>query len=697
MDLNHLFAEARAALEAGNLAHAEHCSRQLMQLLPGNGDILFLMGEVLEAKGLFEPAIDCFSRVQRQHSKDPGIHVRLGQCLVRAGRPDDAVKRFRQALKLKPAFIPALGNLGVLALEGKRFAEAQQYFERILKLAPDEVSTWLNLGNLHREAGDYAAARQCFQRVLELAPDFPGAYNNLGNVLTEQGLDREAASYYEQALKLSPHDVEVWINLGDCRRRLKNWDGTVEAYRRALSLRPDHVGACEQLGLTLLDMHRPADAVPCLRMVVRESPESAGAWVALGKAFLDLAFSGDDTGLLSLGLVPGERLEGLIHDLGFRVAMARESLSCSQHALELDPSEVAAMENTSLALIILGDFAAAERSSRELLARRPEFAGSHFSLAAILLTEGRYREGWQEYAWRMKISKDLDFLPQSSALPSPLDYMASSSIPDLSGKRVLVVRDQGIGDEMFFLRFLPALKARGAWVAYWPSPKIRSLLERAPAIAAIADDTTVPERIDVVTAVGDLPLLLGMGDGDAIPPPLPLVPRADRVQDVHKLLQAGGADAFMGITWRAGSAKRPGVRAGLNKNLPPEMLGRAVAGWHGEFVILQRGPEPGEVAAFEQAVGRAAIDLSWLNEDLEGMLALLSQLDDYVGVSNANMHLRASLGLPARVLVSQPAEWRWMADGGASPWFPAFSLYRESLRAGWADALAQIAKDLNKT
>ena len=76
------------------------------------------------------------------------------------------------------------------------------------------------------------------------------------------------------------------------------------------------------------------------------------------------------------------------------------------------------------------------------------------------------------------------------------------------------------------------------------------------------------------------------------------------------------------------------------------------------------------------------------------MLALLAQIDDYVGVSNTNMHLCAALGRGARVLVSRSVESRWMAEGGESPWFPGFPVYRQAFGGGWRPALQAAAEGL---
>ena len=108
---------------------------------------------------------------------------------------------------------------------------------------------------------------------------------------------------------------------------------------------------------------------------------------------------------------------------------------------------------------------------------------------------------------------------------------------------------------------------------------------------------------------------------------------------------------------------------------------------------MQRLPNEGETKKLEFALGKSVADFSTFNEDLEAMLALMDVLDDYVGVSNTNMHLRALLLKPARVLVTHPAEYRWMASG-VSSWFPKFKLYRQSQTGSWEIALQNLFNDL---
>ena len=692
MLVNPLFTEARRALERGDLAYAEHCSGQLLQLLPENADVWLLTGDILEARERFESAIEFFTRVQRQHSKDPAIHVRLGQCLARAGRADEAAKSFRKALKLKPVFMPALGSLGLLALQAGQFDEASMYFERILKINPGDVSSWLNLGNVRFEQQRWGEAEKCFARVTALAPDFAGAYNNLGNVLVQQGRYAEAAASYRRSTELGPENAEFWLNLGDVLHGLRDWEGAEAAYERALNLNPRHDQSYRQIGKLMLDLHRPSDAVHYYRRLLGITSGTRDIWIAMAKGYLDAAQSGAGFSRKALEGIGGEPI-GLA---GSRRAAAMESLKCSECALRLKLNDPDALCNKGAALRLLDRLDEVEETCRAVIANQANYAQAHFDLSSLLLSRSRFLEGWKNYPWRMKLHNVPSALPEIPAglpeLPVPLDFTRGTIPTNLAGKRILVVWDQGIGDEVFFTRFLPLLKAQGAWVAYWPSSKIRSVLGRVDSLDMLVDKSSIPAPIDMIVTIGDLPCLLAEANAQ---PPIALIPKDARVQALREALMPPYAGKpLLGVTWRAGWGKHGGVAAGMNKQVLPGKLGQCLAAWKGEFVILQRDPRPEEIREFEEAIGRPAIDASELNDDLEGMLALLALLEDYVGVSNTNMHLRAGLGLRARVLVSHPADWRWMAEGASSPWFPDFLLYRESLDTGWDEVLARLARDI---
>jgi len=216
------------------------------------------------------------------------------------------------------------------------------------------------------------------------------------------------------------------------------------------------------------------------------------------------------------------------------------------------------------------------------------------------------------------------------------------------------------------------------------------MLGRLPFIDRLAGPDETPDSVDICFAAGDLPFVLGMRAAADAPPPIGLTADARNREAAENRLRALGPPPYIGVTWRAG----PGAKGTLSKAAPPERLAAALRPVPGTAVVVQRHPEPGEIARLAEALGRPAHDLSALNDDLDAMLALMAALDDYICVSNTNLHLRTACGRACRVLVPYPPEFRWMLEPPESPWFPGSPLYREAPAGGWDDALGRLAADL---
>jgi hypothetical protein len=230
------------------------------------------------------------------------------------------------------------------------------------------------------------------------------------------------------------------------------------------------------------------------------------------------------------------------------------------------------------------------------------------------------------------------------------------------------------------------LKQRGARVVSEADPRLMTIVRRHPGVDDIVARGGEPGPHELSAFQGDLPFLLDATDA----PPVAIAPLPERLALWRQRLEAAGPAPTIAVTWRAGVLKD----GRFTKTAPPAALGQALAGTSATILIVQRAPHAEEMAAFTAALGRDAVDLSAANNDLEDMLALMALADDYVGVSNTNMHLRAAVARPARVLVPFPPEWRWRDAGDESPWFPGMRLYREGARGDWRAALDALARDL---
>jgi tetratricopeptide (TPR) repeat protein len=343
-----------------------------------------------------------------------------------------------------------------------------------------------------------------------------------------------------------------------------------------------------------------------------------------------------------------------------------EALACFAKALEVDPGWFEAYNNRALTLEACGDWDGAIDAYRRAIECQPRFAAAQQNLARALLATGRFEEAWQRYRWR---------LPAQGLSSQPPDPEARELPADLEGRRFTLLGEQGVGDVLFFLRFVPELRRRGAAVAFQGDPRLAPLLARTGLFDASAEPG---ERV----FVGDLPWLL-QAHQPAEFPPLPLQADAARVARWRERLREWGPAPYVAFTWRAGVETVGGPVRVQSKIAAAELLAAAVAGERATWISVQRLPRAGERESLQEALSAPVHDASAANEDLDEMLALMAAVDDYAGVSNANTHLRAGVNGSMRVLVPHPPEWRWMAAGDRSPWFPSMRVIRQRRDGRW--------------
>jgi len=629
----------------------------------------------------------CEQVLQLSPRHPDALHL-LGVIALQAGDPERALEPLRQAAAIEPGHADYLANLAHAYAGLARYEEALGTFERAVRLAPGDPALQMGLGNCYGMLGKPAEAEAVFRRMIERHPHYPLGWFNLANALKDLERHEEARDAYFHVTQLAPQFAEAHCNLGHMLHKLSRFEEAERSFRTAISLKGGFVPAYVSLAITLNSMRRHAEAEALAREALARDAGLDNAWPVLGRA---LAGQG----------------------------RWREALHSYERAVQAFPSSTQALGD-------LGDVLARLGRTREALDAfdRAYAMGnvSHFvrfAKASALFGAGLLAEGAAEYAGR---SEHVMFERQFPGLP-----LATQLPPDMSGQTVSLIGEQGIGDELFFLRFAPRLKARGCRIHYYGNPKITPLLARCEALDRVDSHQASYPRADATVLAGDLPHLLAPLSASMLtpraaapavespaaalktrfpwlcrvycpppPPPLSLQPLPDRLAAAAERLQRLGPPPYVGLTWRAGTGPE-GQRGNLwflFKDIALEALARGLRDTAATFVSLQRAPRAGETEQLAALLGRPVHDLSDANDDLESMLAVLARLDDYIGVSSTNMHLHAGLGKTARLLVPWPAEWRWLTAGETSPWFPGFRVYRQNPDGGWNDAIERLHDDL---
>jgi tetratricopeptide (TPR) repeat protein len=637
------------AHHSGRLQDAAAAYRQALLLAPEDGAALNLLGTALLQLGHTEDAVSCLARAARKQRGNAALWGNLGQGYMALGQHGEALESFRKASRIEPNHAQFhVGIAAALALQGK-LSEAETLLRRLASRFPKAALVWFNLGCVCRDQ------------------------NNL----------EDAISAYRRALQLDPNMIEARNGIGSALHTLLRFSEAEAEYRACIEAAPDYLAARYNLASVTMDLGRFTEAEVICREIVARAPDVPSAHRLLGSA------------------------------LGLQSRLL-EAFACYEHAAQLAPEDPQVAQTYGAALMETGRTAAGLRWLARAIRLAPESLPLRQVVGSSLLAAGYIQDGWIEYVTRPAA---LEFRESCRAL-APLKTLHKA----LAGKHVHVLSEQGLGDALFFLRYARVLAARGARVTYNAPRKICSLLARVQCIADVQPETAPLPRADIYILAGDLPHALGKLESSVVSartlpvvaqlipeyprrtaifwpslePSLAIVPLQEKIAQLRQQLSVCGPPPYIGVTWRAGTApeKQQTETWLLYKAIGLQGLAAAIESAPGTIVALQRKPAAGEIASLSTALGRTVHDFTAYNDDLEGMLALLALLDDYVGVSNTNMHLRAAVGKTARVLVPAPAEWRWMQTGRGSPWFPGFTIYRQSLRGDWSGALEALKRDL---
>jgi lipoprotein NlpI len=429
-------------------------------------------------------------------------------------------------------------------------------------------------------------------------------------------------------------------------------DEAITAYRKAVRLNPGLAPAQFNLGQLLRQRREYQEAASCFEGAARLRPTAADAWLNLG-AMLEL------------------------------LERHREAVRAYDLAIGCAPEDPVGYYNRGNALLALGDFGAAVESFRQAIEHGPTHFDSQWNLATALLSMGDLKAGWAQYEWRWK----KDGLDPATRFPMPL-----WEGDPVAGRRILVWREQGLGDEIMFATCVRELVAAGAEVILAASPRLVEPFRRAfPGIAVIEDGKWKSLPFDCHCPIGSLPRYLR---ADRRHFPLDgkfLVPNSAHATRWNNRLEGLGTGLKVGICWRSGLRDEQRDRHYTGLDLWGPLF--QVPGIH--WVNLQYDDCEAELVEAERRFGVTIH--RWAKEDLkndlETVIGLLWSLDCVVTAPTAVSSLAGGVGVRT-LQIDNGSDWTAHGEP-CSPWFPSIRLVRRAYgSADWTPVFGEIGRRL---
>jgi tetratricopeptide (TPR) repeat protein len=467
----------------------------------------------------------------------------------------------------------------------------------------------------------------------------------------------------------------VYSAQGDSERALS-------ALGRAHQRHPERPDIAYNYGVLLQQSGRIGDAVEAWKQATIHAPQNIAAWVNLALATQQLgdAIAAQSVYRQALAHHPTQR--DLLYNyanLLFRSSKFEESERNYRALLEADGTDAQAWTNYGTLLKAVRRFAEAENCYRSaiVLGDQAGAALAHFNLGNLLLQQGRWKEGFAAYEWRLK-------LPRSIGSPWGLRQW-TPALP--KGSSVLLWNDQGQGDAIMFLRFAPQFAQRGYRLFAFVQDALKTLAATAPGIEAAFGPGDEPQAFDAALPLCSLPHALQLDAIEACQRPYLSAPDPS----VIRLPERAEAIKRVGIVWAGNPKHANDARRSMRlADFAPLLEMPGV-----EWCSLQVGSRAAELAS--SPYRDRVRDIAPLLHDFSDTASALNQCDLLISIDSAPAHLAGALGVPVWTLLPYvDTDWRWQASGHLTPWYPTMRLFRQPGNDDWTPVISEISEELRR-
>lgn len=455
-----------------------------------------------------------------------------------------------------------------------------------------------------------------------------------------QGDYPAAEAHFREAMEAGRDDADLHHHLGYLARSRGDLDEAAARYSDALRHAPLDIHLHNNLGETRRAQGHAAEAVALFRRGLALSPNEAPIAANLGSLL---------------------------------VAMQRPDLALPHllHSASLEPNQMQVHSDIAVCLCSMNRYDESLAVYRRMYEIQPSANDARYLEALALLALGDFETGWRrhEVRWYARLGQ-----PTRRVVPGP-SWLGDE---DLTGRAILVHAEQGHGDTVQFLRYIPLLRARAARVILEVQPALKPMLAPMQDVLAFGEDRP---PYDLQCSFMSLPRAFRT-TRDTIPAAVPYltVPPASLAKWRRRLGPSDGRRRIA-IAWTGASSV-------WNRSIPLPMLEPLFNRADCEFHIVQTTMEPDDRATLAQ--WPHLIDHSADLENFADTAAVADLMDMVISVDTVLAHLGGALGKPTWTMLPFGAEYRWLTQGTTSAWYPGMRLFRQPKLFGWQQVVAAI-------
>ena len=512
-------------------------------------------------------------------------------------------------------------------------------------VAPGEIESLTAKAVQFFRNKEWQAALACFDQVAKTTPQSAEIHNYRARALESLDRHEDALQCLNLALAINPDNIADLRNRAIVLTKLTRLTDALVDYSAALTRRPNDPDLLVRRAMVFNQIDRREEALRDVDRAVAAAP--------------------NDPDVLNSRVI-------ILDNLG----RYTDALNEIDRMLGLQPNHLDAINNSGMILARLGRFKESLICYDRSLSVKPDQPQAQYNRSLIRLALGDWVRGFQEFESRWNTA------PLNKARLTGLGPLWMGPDQELHRKTLLLYHEQGYGDTLQCVRYVPLLANRGAKVILAVPPALASLMRSLPGISEVVENLqTVPPH-DYQCPLMSLPLAFRTTP-DTVPAPVPYL-YADRSR-----VEGWGQRLGPCLKPRIGLAWSGRRYAPINYPRDVSLAAlRPILLLDAEFISLQK-----EMSDDDRAVLDRLPQLQRLGESLDDFsdtAALVENLDLVITVDSAIAHLAGAMGKPVWLINRYASCWRWLQDCNDSPWYPTLRQFRQSTVGDWTSVIAAV-------
>ena len=681
--------EVNVLFSRGNIEASEKILNELAASFPSHPEVLSKLGTIYLYQDKLNDGIQLIKKSLEANPYQPDVLNNYAVALLNTNQSKEALEVISKAIQLKPDYIDAYYHQGLIYKSLGLYDDALNAYKITMKLKPSHENAILNSAALYIQLEKYNEAISILSSA-QLKQPSSGYFYNLG--LAHLNLEHftEADQLFNYVVSQDPNYGEAWNNLGLALKGLDRFEDALHCIEKAILLNNQYAEAYDNKGLVLIQLERFDEALTQFQIALKLKPDDHEIYNNIGIAFKELRRFDEALKNFNhaLNLMPAYAEATNNRGIVYQELLKFEEASIDfNRAIEINPLYAETYNNRGLLFKDQRLFDKAIKDIKYAFELDPKLKETHFNLSLIYLLKLDFKEGWNYYEKRKKVS---DYLKKTETLNK--SYL--NQIPE-NREPILLHSEQGIGDQIIYLSLLHE-------VIEWPNPilaqidpRLIPLFKRSfPAVNFYSDKEALkPDLYKHHALVGSLPKLFRntkesfLGQKKYF-----LTSDQNKTSALREKLLV--TDSYVcGISWKSKNEKFGHFKtASLNDFLPILKLPSI------NFVDLQYGDTLNERSNLKNVHDITLTKIEEIDNfnDIDGLASLIDACDFIVTISNVTAHIAGALG--KKVFLMVPYEkgkiWYWHDGLKESLWYPSIEIFTQTETGDWTIPMGDIKEKL---